>query len=614
MLTSLRGTAAEFLEAVPDAIVVSDGDGRVVFMNTNAGSLLGYAPAECIGRAVEMLIPESVRREHEGARVQYPKDGRPLQVAAGRDLVARRKDGREIPVDISVSTLATDNGAFIIAAIRDASERQRVEEELRQGERTYRLLAENARDVVYRLRLAPARAFDYISPAVTWITGFTPEDYYAEPTLSRRQTHPDDTPFADAILASPRALAEPFSCHVVAQDGTLSWLEFHNTPVLDEGGAIVAIEGIARDVTARRSAEEALRESEARLHAAIENLPFSFWAYDADGRCFMQNPACKERWGDRNGVRFEELALDAAVNERWQDTRRRVMAGEVVHKEEVYTGDGEPRVDYTIAAPIRRGEQITGVLGVNIDVTERHRAQDLEVRLRASEESERLKDALLGTVSHELRSPISVIRGCATTAIEYADRLSLDELLEHFRDIDRATLRLERLVSDLLIMSRLEAGALRMDLQPMDVESVVREAMPTVATAASGRDVRTSFVGAGVNVKCDADRLLQVLANLLENADKFSPEGVPVEVSVEAPDAAFVTVSVRDHGPGIPAQELDAIFGRFYRGAAHGRPAASGTGLGLAICRSIIQAHGGRIWASLPADGGLQITFSLPRV
>ncbi|MBI5283996.1 MAG: PAS domain S-box protein [Chloroflexi bacterium] len=614
VLASIRGTAAEFLEAVPDAVVVTESDGRVVFMNTHAEDLLGYAPEECVGWAVEMLLPEGLRRAHEAAREQHRADGQPTRMASDRDLVARQKDGREIPVEIGLSPLATDSGVLIIATIRDVSKRQRAEEELLQGERTYRLLVENARDVVYRLRLGPPRAFDYMSPAVTRITGFTPEDYYADPTLSRRQTHPDDTSFADAIVASPRALEEPFAVHVVAQDGAMSWLEFHNTPVLDDGGAVVAIEGIARDVTHRRSVEEALRESEARLLAAIENLPFGFWAYDAVGRCFMQNPACKERWGDRNGMRIDEIPMDGAVAERWQDTRRRAMAGEVVHKEEPYTSDGEQRLDYTIAAPIRRGETITGVLGVNIDITERHRAQELEVRLRAAEESERLKDALLGTVSHELRSPISVIHGCATTAIEYADRLSPDEILEHFQDIDRATLRLERMVSDLLVMSRLDAGALRMDLQPMGVQSVVQEAVRVIATTATRRDVRTSFASRDVKVRCDADRILQVLSNLLENADKFSPEGAPVEVSVEPMDAAFVKVSVRDGGPGVAQQELDAIFDRFYRSSSRGRAPAAGAGLGLAICRSIIQAHGGRIWASLPADGGLQITFSLPRV
>ena len=363
-----------------------------------------------------------------------------------------------------------------------------------------------------------------------------------------------------------------------------------------------------------RRAEEALRESEARLRAAIENLPFGVWAYNADGRLLMQNRVSKEQWGDHVGEHIDEMGLDDATAARWHDAGDRVLAGEVVQAEEAYTGDGEPRLDYIIAAPMRRGGQITGVLGVSIDIMERRRARELEMRLRAAEESERLKDALLGTVSHELRSPISVIHGFATTALEYADRLSPAEFMQYFRDIDSATLRLERLVSDLLIMSRLDAGVLRMDLQPMDIVPVVHEAVRTTGIAARRREFRTSIESASIQVEGDAIRLLEVLSNVLENADKFSPEGEPVEVSVETVDEDLVTVSVRDRGLGVPPQELEAIFGRFYRGAADGRKPVRGAGLGLAICRSIIQAHGGRIWASLPAGGGLQVTFSLRQV
>lgn len=485
MLKSLKGTAAEFLEAVPDAIVVTDGDGRMVFINTTAESLFGYRSEECVGRIVEMLIPESFRREHVGSRGRYRAAAQPRRLAAGTDFVARHKDGREIPVEISLSPLPTDVGVLVIAAIRDVSERRRV--------------------------------------------------------------------------------------------------------------------------------EEALRESEARLLAAVEHLPFSSWAYDADGRCFMQNAVCKERWGDRVGQRIDEMGLDEATRARWEDIRRRAMAGEIVQVEEPYSGNEEPVVGFTIAGPIRQDGRIVGVLRANIDITERRRARDLEVRLHASEESERLKDALLGTVSHELRSPISVIHGYATTALEYADRLSPDELMQYFRDIDSAALRLERLVSDLLTMSRLDAGALRMDLQPMDIVPVVHEAVQTTGIAARRREFRTLIASPGIKVKGDANRLLEVLSNLLENADKFSTDGEPVEVSVETVDEDLVTVSVRDRGPGVPPQELDAIFGRFYR-VAGGRTPVPGTGLGLAICKSIIDEHGGRIWASLPAGGGLRVTFSLRSV
>lgn len=611
VLKSLKGTAAEFLEAVPDAIVVTDGDGRMVFINTNAETLLGYRPEECVGRDVEMLMPERFRHPHVDSVGHYHADARSRSMAAGKDLVARHKDGREIPVDISLSPFPTDNGVLVIAAIRDVTDRRRAEEALRRAEQRYRNFGENAQDIIYSLRLIPSLGFEYISPAVTRVTGHAPEEYYADPGLGRRLTHPDDRWLLDAAPASAADVG-PFVVRVIARDGGLHWLEHRSVPVLDDAGNVVAVEGIARDITETRLEEAAARGREAQMLAALEHLPFSSWAYDVDGRCFVQNAICKERWGDQIGMRIDEMELDEVTRARWEDTRRQAMAGEIVQQEESYSRNGEAVIEFTVAAPIRHDGRIVAVLGANIDVTGRRRARDLEVRLSASEESERLKDALLSTVSHELRSPISVIHGYATTALEYADRLSPGEFMQYFRDIDSAALRLERLVSDLLIMSRLDAGALRMDLKPMDVGSVVHEAVRTTGIAARRREFRTSIGSASIKVEGDPARLLEVLSNLLENADKFSPAGEPVEVAVETLDEGLVTVSVRDRGPGVPSHELDAIFGRFYRVA--GRTAVRGTGLGLAISKSIIDGHGGAIWASLPADGGLCVTFSLRSV
>jgi PAS domain S-box-containing protein len=610
MLSDLDGTAAEFLEAVPDAIVVTDADGRIRFVNGAAEALFGYRRDEYLGRDVEMLIPELDRSAHERSRARYHADPVRRPMAAGKDLLARHRDGHEIPVDVSLSPLEANGSPLVIAAIRDVTERRRAEEALRKSEERYRLLAENAQDIIYRVRMQPPIGFDYISPAVTRITGFTLESLYADATLGVERLHPHDRPAADSARASCLVLMKTSTVRVVTVDGSLRWLELRNTPVYASGGELVAVEGIARDVTATKIAEEALRESEARLRAAMENFPFQFWAYDVDGRVFLQNAVCKAVWGDHVGQVFGETGLPDDVIAGWQETRRRVMSGEVVQQEERHPLDPE-RILLTIAAPIAHENGITGVLGVTVDVTERRRALGLEVELRAAREGERLKEILLSTVSHELKTPISVIRGYATTATEYGRRITKSEMTKYFQAIDAYAGELERFVGDLLTLSRLEAGALSMNPRPVDVEALVRETLDAVAVAKGRRDVDLSTTPPGLEVRADAQRVREVLHNLLDNAAKYAGADTRIEVSAAGDGGDMVTLSVRDYGPGVEPGQLDAIFGRFYRAPDSQRVA--GAGLGLAICRSIVEAHGGNIWATLPRDGGLEVAFTLPR-
>lgn len=611
MEASLTRTAAKVLEVVPDAIVVVDRDGRIVFMNANAGSLFGRRRNDCVGQPIEMLIPESIREAHTRLRGEYGMNSGRRLMAGGRCLMGLHSDGHEVPVDISLSSLPSSGGGLVIVAVRDANERYEWEEALRRSEEVRRLFAEHVRDIIYRVRLGPPQTFEYLSPAVTAILGYTPDDFYADATLGRRHMRTDDRERRDAWLKSPRLMEEPLTLPMSARDGSLHWFEFRHTPVFDEWGNPIAVEGIARDVTERKLAEEALRESEARLTTVIANLPFSCWAYDLDGRCFLQNAACKTRWGDRIGRRIDELPLDDDTRARWQEQRRRAMSGETVRLEEEYVFEGQSRVDYTIIAPVQVAGKVTAIVGVNIDVTDRQRTQEAEMRAQAAEESERLKDILLSTVSHELRTPITVIRGRAALALGYADQLPRAELKEYFHGINDAAMRLERLVSNLLTMARLDAGALKIGLQPLDLQSVVGEAL-TMMAASSKRQLDASMVKAGIRIEGDANVLVEVLCNLLENADKYSPDDEAVLISAESRDHV-VTVCVRDRGAGVSSDKLDAIFGRFYRSETGSRRPVPGTGLGLAICRSIIEAHGGRIWASLPVDGGFQVCFTLRR-
>jgi PAS domain S-box-containing protein len=178
-------------------------------------------------------------------------------MGTGLPLYARRRDGSRFPVDISLSPVYTSERMFIVATIRDVTERHRMEEELRSSEERYRLLAEHAEDVVYRITLAsgPPR-FDYVSPSIEALTGLPPQRFYDHPETFFALTHPDDRALLDSWLREPDTIPGPVVLRVIRGDGSVAWHEQRFTVICDDSGAVEAIEGIARDVTDRLQLED----------------------------------------------------------------------------------------------------------------------------------------------------------------------------------------------------------------------------------------------------------------------------------------------------------------------------------------------------------------------
>jgi two-component system sensor histidine kinase KdpD len=221
-------------------------------------------------------------------------------------------------------------------------------------------------------------------------------------------------------------------------------------------------------------------------------------------------------------------------------------------------------------------------------------------------ETEQMRSSLLSSVSHDLRTPLAVMTGAASTLLEDAiDPSTRRELTE---SILQEVQRLNRLVRNLLDMTRLEAGALRVKKEWQPLEEVVGAALNRLEDALAGRRVITELPRDLPQVPLDAVLIELVLVNLLENALKYTPASSPLEIRAEAQTGA-VEVTVADRGPGIPPGEQQRIFDKFYR--VGGSP-VGGAGLGLAICRGIVMAHGGRLFVASRDGGGAEFKFQLP--
>ncbi len=233
-------------------------------------------------------------------------------------------------------------------------------------------------------------------------------------------------------------------------------------------------------------------------------------------------------------------------------------------------------------------------------------------KVAALRELDRMKTELLSTVSHELRTPLGSIKGYATTLLTHGNKLRKDEQREFLEIIDSEADRLRELIENLLDLSRLEAGVLRIDRDAVHLAAIAQEVTRKVQLSTPNHEIRLDWPAPDPTVNADQKRIYQVIQNLITNAVKYSPNGGCITLSAVV-DGRELVISVADEGLGLPAPELDRIFDRFHRVQSDVSRGIGGTGLGLAICKGLVEAHGGRIWAESAGVGrGSTFRFTLP--
>ncbi|HEU5317431.1 MAG TPA: GAF domain-containing sensor histidine kinase [Chloroflexota bacterium] len=232
----------------------------------------------------------------------------------------------------------------------------------------------------------------------------------------------------------------------------------------------------------------------------------------------------------------------------------------------------------------------------------------------AAEAAVRARDVFLGVAAHELKTPVTSLRGYAQLILR---RLARDGAVEPIRlrqameTIDRQAEKLGRLMTQLLDVSRMDAGRFSLETRPTDVCHLVREAIEDLRPRAGQHPLNLTAPDGPLTAEVDAIRLEQVLVNLLDNALKFSPDGAPVDVSLRTDGDERFSITVADRGPGVPDDQRPHLYERFYQAQSDGY--AGGMGLGLYLSRQIVERHGGSIHADFPDGGGSRFTITLSR-
>jgi PAS domain S-box-containing protein len=509
-------------------------------------------------------------------------------------------------------------------------------EDLRQSEERFKLLVGSIRDYAIFM-------LDPDGHVLTWNAGAERfKGYRADEIIGKHFSvfYPDDArekrwPEHELEVAKETGVFEDEGWRV-RKDGTLFWANVVITTLRDAGGQLLGFAKVTRDLTQRRAHEEALRRSEERFRLLVEGVAeYAIFMLDPNGRIATWNSGAARIKGytadEIIGQHFSVFYPQDAKDSGWPDHELQVAAekGRFVDTGWRLRKDGTTFwANVTLTALRDDSGRLIGYAKLTRDMTEIKRIEAMEHANQQREEmldaersarmaaqrATRLKDEFLATLSHELRTPLSAILGWTQLLLRDGTPKGPDEHKRAIEVIDRNARAQVQLIDDLLDLSRIMTGKLRLDLHQISFASVIEAAVDSATPAAEAKGIRMkAILGAGRDVvSADGGRLQQVVWNLLTNAIKFTPKGGQVQVLLQRVNS-HLELSVSDTGIGIPPDYLPHVFDRFSQKDSSTTRTFGGLGLGLAICKQLVELHGGSIRAASQGEGkGATFSVHLP--
>ncbi|WP_299407775.1 PAS domain S-box protein [Acaryochloris sp. IP29b_bin.148] len=628
---------ASVVESSNDVILTKNLDGMITSWNQAATELFGYLEAEALGQSILMLFP-SDRLQEEAHIVSRLKNKERIE---NFETVRLHKQGYPIDISVTISPLVNLEGEVVGASkiVRDIRERKMAEDALRKSDTQFRNLLSNLDGVVYRCKNDSAWTMEFMSDAVTALSGYPATDFINNSNRTYASIiHADDVDRVDQAVSEGLALHQPFSMEyrVIHRDGSVRWVTEKGKGMFDAHQQLQYLEGVIVDISDRKLAEENLRFSEQRFRRAIEDAPFPIMIYAEDGEVLQLNTT----WTESTGYTHADIPTtdDWALKAFGEKTNASNWEkGEF----SIHAHDGQVCLWQFSSAwldTLPDGRRI--IISMAVDVTQRRQAEDeleqanqqlanyshtlerkveertqaLQVAKEQADSASRAKSEFLANMSHELRTPLNGILGY-TQILNRSQTLSGKER-HGIEVIHQCGSHLLALINDILDLSKIEAG--KLELQPTETHlpTLLQSVVEMCKVKAQAKHLELVYepsphLPEGIVV--DEKSLRQVLINLLGNAIKFTNQGrvtLRVEVVKITGTQASLLFQVIDTGMGIAPTHLSRLFDAFEQ-VGTPQQQAEGTGLGLAISQQIVNLMGGNIEVASQLGYGSEFCFRL---
>jgi PAS domain S-box-containing protein len=610
--TKYRG----LLEAAPDAMVVVNQGGEIVLLNVQAEKQFGYRRDELLGQRVTNIIPAGFAERLIADDLRSTEDALTQQIGTGIELIARRKDGGEFPIEIMLSPLQSAEGTLVTAAIRNISVRKAAETHLAQMEGRYRGLLEAAPDAMVVVNQGGEIVLLNVQAEKQF-------GYRRDELLGQKVTNIIPVGFAERLIADDLRSAEDASAQQIGtgieliglrKDGGEFPIEIMLSPLQSAEGTLVT--AAIRNISVRKAAETHLAQMEGRYRGLLEAAPDAMVVVNQGGEIVLLNVQAEKQFGYRR----DELLGQKVINIIPVGFAERLIADDLRSAEDasaqqIGTGielaarrkDGSEFPIELMLSPLRNAEGILVTAAIR-DISVRKKAA--VVLLQKVEELHRSNEELgqfAYIASHDLQEPLRMVASYTQLlSRRYKGKLDADadEFIAYA--VDGAS-RMQRLIQDLLAYSRV--GTKGKDLTEISSEAALRQAVVNLRGAIedSGALVTHDILP---DVMADEVQLVQLFQNLVGNAIKYQKPGIPeVHVSAAKNGGKTWDFAVKDNGLGIDPQYFEKIFGMFQR--LHKRDEFAGTGIGLAICKKIVERHGSNISVESTPGQGSTFRFAL---
>lgn len=497
----------------------------------------------------------------------------------------------------------------IVELTLDITDAKNAEVKLMEKEVLFRTVADFTYDWEYWSN--PEQTYLYVSPSCERITGYTAKEFFEDPELIQKITYRDDRALVSKHIYQEKEnqLSHQLDFRIVTRDGRVRWMGHRCQPVYDPNGRYLGRRGSNRDVTDQKNAEQALRQSEEKFRRIVNTAHEGIYVLDTEGKVTFVNGQMAEMVGctveEMQGRYLVDFIDDFASVEAYWDTYA-ANDKNPVSRDLHFRGNGDSEMwGMVSSSPIYDDNgQFAGALGMVADVTERKKAE-----LAVKEANNELK-AFIDAVSHDLKNPIiSTEMLCNLLLEKYGDKLD-DKARRYLQLINASTAQMSRLVSDLLELSKI--GQVVPNLAHVEFGDLLNRVVSRFQGILDANGVQLIVGEHFPTVYCDADRITQVLDNLLGNAIRFAKVSDRPKIAVGCEDMGKTyRCYVSDNGPGIDAGQHRRIFEAFQRIPEKGNE--EGTGLGLTIVQRLVRRHGGDVWVESEKGKGATFYFTLPK-